>query len=73
MPKAMAYPQSVTVDTVVYIADRGASGDILRYELHSQQWMEPLHYPYFYCGVTTVSSQVVMVGGVYTLLHKTTN
>ena len=66
MPRAMWCPQSVTVDTVVYIAERNlfsASGDILRYDLHSQQWMEPLQYQYWDCGMTTASSQLVMVGG----------
>ena len=74
MPRIMYYPQSVTVDTVVYIAERYCPrgvflrswycGDILRYDIHSQQWMEPLRYQYYYCGMTTVSSQLVMVGGL---------
>ena len=64
MPRVMQWPQSVTVDTVVYIADsRWYRGVILRYDLHSQQWMEPLQYQYWACGMTTVSSQLVMVGG----------
>ena len=67
MPRGMWCPQSVTVDTVVYIADReywySVSGVILRYDLHSQQWMEPLQYQYYHCGMTTVSSQLVMVCG----------
>ena len=49
MPREMVRPQSVTVDTVVYIAERywpRVSGVILRYDLHSQQWMEPLQYQY---------------------------
>ena len=77
MPREMVRPQSVTVDTVVYIAERywpRVSGVILRYDLHSQQWMEPLQYQYHCCGMTTVSSQLVMVGGregVFTV--KTTN
>ena len=76
MPRAMGGPQSVTVDTVVYIAERGysVSRDILRYDLHSQQWMEPLQYQYLYCGMTTVSSQLVMVGGrEYVSTLKATN
>ena len=75
MPRVMYYPQSVTVDTVVYIADRGYSGssDILRYDLHSQQWMEPLQYQYWDCGMTTVSSQLVMVGGKDVSTYKATN
>ena len=76
MPGVMVLPQSVTVDTVVYIAERvrsSVSGDILRYDLHSQQWMEPLQYQYCYCGMTTISSQLVMVGGYDVSTDKTTN
>ena len=65
-------PQSVTVDTVVYIAE-SVSGVILRYDLHSQQWMEPLQYQYCACGMTTVSSQLVMVGGYDVSTDKTIN
>ena len=73
MPRVMVSPQSITVDTVVYIADRWYSVDILRYDLHSQQWIEPLHYQYYWCGMTTVSSQLVMVGGRDVSTVKTTN
>ena len=74
MPREMYYPQSVTVDTVVYIAERWPSASvILRYDLHSQQWMEPLQYQYKWCGMTTVSSQLVMVGGRDVSTLKTTN
>ena len=73
MPRVMVDPQSVTVDTVVYIAQRVSDSVILRYDLHSQQWMEPLHYQYWWCGMTTVSSQLVMVGGKNVSTHKTTN
>ena len=75
MPRVMRLPQSVTVDTVVYIAERGyrLSGVILRYDLHSQQWMKPLQYQYWQCGMTTVSSQLVMVGGNDVSTLKTTN
>ena len=74
MPRAMERPQSVTVDTVVYIVDRyWGRGDILRYDLHSQQWMEPLQYQYYYCGMTTASSQLVMVGGCGVSTLKATN
>ena len=74
MPGVMWWPQSVTVDTVVYIAERyRLSGVILRYDLHSQQWMKPLQYQYWQCGMTTVSSQLVMVGGYDVSTVKTTN
>ena len=76
MPGVMVLPQSVTVDTVVYIAERysaSVSRVILRYDLHSQQWMEPLQYQYCDCGMTTVSSQLVMVGGKDVFTGKTTN
>ena len=75
MPRVMVRPQSVTVDTVVYIAERylGSVSVILRYDLHSQQWMEPLQYQYYRCGMTTVSSQLVMVGGCDVSTDETTN
>ena len=74
MPGVMWSPQSVTADTVVYIAESvSVSRDILRYDLHSQQWMEPLQYQYCDCGMTTVSSQLVMVGGYDVFTDKTTN
>ena len=77
MPIRMMFPQSVTIDTVVYIADRGwfsdSSGVILRYNLHSQRWMEPLQYRYCDCGMTTVSSQLVMAGGIDLSASNTTN
>ena len=76
MPREMEWPQSVTVDTVVYITGRGywfSGSVILRYDLHSQQWIEPLKYQYWDCGMTTVSSQLVMVGGEDVSTVKTTN
>ena len=76
MPRVMGNPQSVTVDTVVYIAERewrSLDSVILRYELHSQQWMEPLQCQYWRCGMTTVSSQLVMVGGGDVSTYETTN
>ena len=74
MPVVMVRPQSVTVDTVVYIAERDSASVILRYDLHSQQWMVPLQYQYYWqCGMTTVSSQLVMVGGYDVSTGKTTN
>ena len=73
MPIAMGDPQSVTVDTVVYIVERWLNVDILRYDLYSQQWMEPLQCQYMYCGMTTVSSQLVVVGGKDVSTRKTTN
>ena len=79
MPRVMGCPQSVTIEGILYVYDRGGglfSGtDILRYDLNSEQWCEPVHYQHWYCGMTTVSSQLVMVGGwdMPTLIHKTTN
>ena len=75
MPGVMGYPRSVTVDTVVYIAQRwlSLSGVILRYDLHSQQWMEALESQYYWCGMTTVSSQLVTVGGCDVSTHEPTN
>ena len=76
MPRAMGYPQSVTIEGILYVSDRRYSDrDILRYDLNSEQWCEPVHYQYWCCGMTTVSSQLVMVGGydMSTLPYKTTN
>ena len=73
MAIAMVCPQSVTVDTVVYIAQRLSVNVILRYDLHSQQWIEPLRYQYWDYGMTKVSSQLVMVGGVDESTLKTIN
>ena len=75
MPVAMVRPQSVTVEGILYVYDRGGDSDILRYDLLTQQWCEPVHCQYWCCGMTTVSSQLVMVGGrdVFTLPYKTTN
>ena len=67
MPRAMLYPQSVTIEGILYVNDRGGhiniSRVIHRYGLHSQHWLEPLKYQYWCCSMTTVSSQLVMVGG----------
>ena len=44
-PRTMLYPQSVTVDTAVYIADRGyPTGVILRYNPHTNKFTELAEY-----------------------------
>ena len=64
MPRAMMYPQSVTVDTVVYIADRNMfSGVILRYDPHTNEWTELPQYQYCQFTLTELTHQLVMVGG----------
>ena len=64
MPEAMVYPQSVTIEGILYVNERrGGCSDIHRYDLHNEQWCEPLKYRCRCCGMTTVSSQLVMVGG----------
>ena len=74
MPRAVWYPQSVTIEGILYVNDRGYR-DIFRYDLNSEQWCEPVHYQYRHCGMTTVSSQLVMVGGrdLSTRPYKITN
>ena len=63
MPEAMVYPQSVTIEGILYVNERrGGYSDIHRYDLHNKQWCEPLKYQYRCCGMTTVNSQLVMVG-----------
>ena len=64
MPRAMWYPHSVTVDTVVYIAERRyGRGDILRYDPHTKKWTELPQYPYCWFTLTELTHQLVMVGG----------
>ena len=65
MPEAMQWPQSVTIEGILYVNDRGGGSDILRYDLHKEQWCEPVKHQYWACGMTAVSSQLVMVGGLH--------
>ena len=63
MPIVMVYPQSVTVDTVVYIAERYDSRDILRYDPHTNELTELPQYQYWRFTLTELTHQLVMVGG----------
>ena len=69
MPRAMWGPQSVTVDTVVYIAHRGLliahwlSNVILRYDPHTNEWTELPQYQYWWFTITELTHQLVVVGG----------
>ena len=67
----MGYPQSVTVDTVVYIAHRGR-GVILRYDPHTNNFTE-LQYQYCAFTMTELTHQLVVVGGLDLSTGKTTN
>ena len=74
MPDAMVFPQSVIIEGILYVYERGgglfSDNDILRYDLNNEQWCERLGCQYRWCGMTTVSSQLVMVGGVDVSTHK---
>jgi len=72
MSRIMGYLQSVTVDTAVYIADRGGGGVILRYDLHTNKFTQ-LHYQYGYFTMTELTHQLVMVGGIDMSTYKTSN
>ena len=72
MPRAMVLPQSVTVDTVVYIAERWRSGVILRYDPHTNNFTE-LQYQYWDFTITELTHQLVMVGGLDLSTDKITN
>ena len=63
MPRVMVLPQSVTVDTVVYIAERGWPGVILRYDPHTNEWTELPQHQYWDFTITELTHQLVMVGG----------
>ena len=71
MPRVMRHPQSVTIEGILYVYGRGGYSDILRYDLHKEQWCEPVKHQYYYCGMTTVSSQLVTVGGLDVSTLKT--
>ena len=74
MPRVMRWPQSVTVDTVVYIAERGysLSGVILRYDPHTNNFTK-LQYQCCAFTMTELTHQLVVVGGYDLSTHKTTN
>ena len=74
MPRIIRYPQSVTVDTAVYIADRGYGGGvILRYDPHANKFTEQLQYQYWHFTMIELTHQLVVVGGVDVSTRKTTN
>ena len=71
MPRVMRLPQSVTVDTVVYITERyWGSGVILRYDPHTNEWTELPQYQYWCFTITELTHQLVMVGGYDRSTHK---
>ena len=73
MPGAMWCPQSVTVDTVVYIAGRGygSGGVILRYDPHTNELTELPQYQYLCFTITELTHQLVVVGGYDRSTRKT--
>ena len=73
MPVAMQYPQSVTMDTAVYIADRGISRDIHRYDLQTKEWTKLPQYQGRYFTLTEHNHQLTLVGGRDWSTHKTSN
>ena len=73
MPGAVRYPQSVIVDTAVYIADRGYGGVILRYDLHTNQFTELPQYECWGFTMTELTHQLVVVGGIDVSTYKTAN
>ena len=72
MQEAMRYPQSVTMDEEVYIADRGRCF-IYRYDLQSKEWTKLPKYQYWHFSMTVVNNQVTVVGGCYVSTDKMTN
>ena len=65
----MVYPQSVTVDTAVYIA--GRSGVIFRYDPHTNEWTKLPQYQYWGFTLTELTHQLVVVGGIDLSTDKT--
>ena len=70
MPVAMGWPQSVTVDTAVYIADR-RRGVIHRYDPHTNELTELPRYQYRCFTITELTHQLVVVGGLDLFTDKT--
>ena len=69
----MLYPQSVTVGTAVYIADRGCpTGVILRYDPHTNKLTELAEYQYWRFTMSELTHQLVIVGGYDMSTCKTT-
>ena len=71
MPRAVWFPQSVTVDTVVYIAERRYSV-ILRYDPHTNNFTK-LQYQCCAFTMTELTHQLVVVGGIDLSTGKTAN
>ena len=70
----MWFTQSVTVDTAVYIAERGwGRGVILKYDPHTNEFTELPQYQYWGFTMTELTHQLVMVGGWDVSTLKTTN
>ena len=72
MPRTLWYPQSVTVDTAVYIPARN-SGDIHRYDLQTKEWTKLPQYQYWNSTVTEHNHQLTVVGGYDVSTQKMTN
>ena len=74
MPYAMAYPDSVVVDAVVYVAARGGgSHEIHRYEPQTQRWTELPDYHCRYFTMNEVNHQLTLIGGVDRFTENTSN
>ena len=73
LPRALNYPQSVTVDTAVYIADRGPNRNIHRYDPQTKQWTKLPQYQCRYFTMAEHNHQLTLVGGYDMSTHKTSN
>ena len=71
MPRVMVRPQSVTVDTVVYIADR-LRGVILRYDPHTNNFTK-LHYQCWGFAITELALQRGRMASFLVLLFTHSN
>ena len=73
MPVAVLLPQSVTVDTAVYIAERWDSHIIHRYDLQTKEWTKLPQYQYWHFTMTELTQQLVLVGGYDEFTNRTSN
>ena len=72
MPRAMEWPQSVTMDTAVYIADRG-SRIIRKYDLQTEEWTKLSQYQCWCFTMTEHNHQLTVVGGHDVSTVRTSN
>ena len=63
MPIALRNPESVTVDAMVYITQKGWDSVIHKYDPQTQEWSKLPEYQYLAFTMAEVNNELVLVGG----------